>query len=147
VKAKKRKSTRTKNEVQAALGLREPPSDKLMSLIAEAGDGEQVQGPIPGPESRSYTPADIEDAVIAGTIGALMSRMRREVGQSLREAARVAEMSAARIQQMEHSENIEIATLVRLAAAAGYRVSITLEPLCRGTRSLSAVLAGAEERG
>lgn len=132
---------RTKRQVQTDLGLRKPPGKKLMALIAEAGDGDHVDGPIPGPESRSYTPRDVENAVVAATVGELLTRMRHDARQSLREAARAAEVSAARIQQIEHSENIEVATLVRLAAAAGYRVSITLEPVRRGKRPISAVLA------
>lgn len=135
------KNTRTKRQVKADLGLRELPSDKLMQLIAAAGDGEFVEGPLPGPESRAYSPLEIEDAVVTGTVGELMARMRRDAGQSLRAAAKVAEISAARIQQIERSENIEIATLVRLAAAAGYEVNITLKPVRHDKRPLSAVLA------
>ncbi|MBX6333625.1 MAG: hypothetical protein IRY91_17400 [Gemmatimonadaceae bacterium] len=137
------KKKRTKRQVKADLGLRRLPSDKLMALIEEAGDGEYVEGPLPGPESRSYTPAEIANAVIAGTVGELMARMRREAGQSLRAAARAAALSATRIQQIERSENIEVATLVRLAAAAGYEVNITLNPVRRGKRAISAVFTGA----
>ncbi|WP_420130269.1 helix-turn-helix domain-containing protein [Longimicrobium sp.] len=136
-------STRTRQQVQADLGLQEPPSDRLMSLIAQAGDGEFVEGPLPGSHARSYTPRDIEDVIVTATVGELMLRMRQEAGNSLRAAARDADVSAARIQQIERSENIEVATLVRLAAAAGYEVSITLNPVAEGKRPLSAVLAGA----
>ncbi|HEX5868884.1 MAG TPA: helix-turn-helix domain-containing protein [Longimicrobium sp.] len=136
-------STRTRQQVQADLGLQGPPSDRLMSLIAQAGDGELVEGPLPGADARSYTPLEIESVVVAATVGELMLRMRQEAGKSLRAAARAADVSAVRIQQIERSENIEVATLVRLAAAAGYEVNITLNPVGRGRRPLSAVLTGA----
>jgi hypothetical protein len=136
-------STRTNQQVQADLGLQEPPSDRLMSLIAQAGDGEFVEGPLPGSDARSYTPIEIEGVVVTATVGELMLRMRQEAGKSLRAAARAADVSAARIQQIERSENIEVATLVRLAAAAGYEVNITLIPVSGDKRPLSAVLAGA----
>jgi Helix-turn-helix domain len=135
--------TRTRQQVQADLGLPELPSDRLMSLIAQAGDGEFVEGPLPGAGARSYTPGDIEGVVVTATVGELMLQMRREAGKSLRAAARDADVSAARIQQIERSENIEVATLVRLAAAAGYEVNITLTPVSPDKRPLSAVLAGA----
>jgi hypothetical protein len=136
-------SVRTRQQVQADLGLQEPPSDRLLSLIAQAGDGEFVEGPLPSPDARSYTPAEIEGIVVTATVGELMLRMRQEAGKSLRAAARAADVSAARIQQIERSENIEVATLVRLAAAAGYEVSITLNPVSPDKRPLSTVLAGA----
>jgi hypothetical protein len=137
------KQKRTKRQVQRDLGLRELPSDRLMELITEAGDGESVVGPAPQPGSQSYTPADIEDLVVSGTVGDLLARMRRECGRSLRGAARLVDISAARVQQIERSENIEIATLVLLATAAGYAVNITLTPYRRGKPPISALLTGA----
>jgi transcriptional regulator with XRE-family HTH domain len=58
---------------------------------------------------------------------------RRDVGAE-------AGVSRARVQQIEHSENIEVATLVRIAATYGYQVSISSRPLSPKKRALSAVL-------
>lgn len=52
-------------------------------------------------------------------------------------------LSTNRVQQIEHSDTIEIATLVRIAAACGYQVGISLEPLSPGMRAFSTVLPGA----
>ena len=51
-------------------------------------------------------------------------------------------VSRARIQQIEKSENIEVATLVRFASACGYDVAITLRPIDAKKRQLTTVLAG-----
>ena len=49
-------------------------------------------------------------------------------------------VTRARIQQLERSANIEIATFVRVSEACGYEVSIHLRPVRAGLPALSAVL-------
>ena len=70
-------------------------------------------------------------------------RNQGEYERSLSTVGSKAGVSRARVQQIEQSDNIEIATLVRVAAACGYQVGISLEPLSPGMRAFSTVLRGA----
>lgn len=137
-----RKDRKSKAQVQADLRLDKRPDDGFMQLLAEAGDEDVVTGPALGPTAHAYTPEAIGEAVIEGTVGKLLARARSESGHSLSDIGAEAGVSRARIQQIEHSENIEVATLVRIAAACGYQVSISLQPLSPKKRALSAVLTG-----
>jgi hypothetical protein len=137
-----RKPRKSKAQVQADLQLDELPDDDFMQLLAEAGDEDVVSGPALGEAARAYTPEAIGQAVNEATVGALLAQARSESGRSLREIGAEVGVTHARIQQIEHSENIEVATLVRIAAACGYQVSISLRPLSPKKRAFSAVLAG-----
>lgn len=137
-----RKDRKSKAEVQADLQLDKRPDDDFMRLLAEAGDEDVVAGPALGPAGRAYTPEEIGEAVIEGTVGKLLAQARSESGHSLSDIGAEVGVSRARVQQIEHSENIEVATLVRIAAACGYQVSISLRPLSPKKRALSAVLTG-----
>lgn len=111
-----------------------------MELLAELGDESFVQGPALDGSMRAYTPEEFEEIIINGTVGDLISRAREESRRTLEEVGRRAGVSRARVQQIERSSNIEVATLVRLAAAMGYRVDISLRPINNGLRLLSAEL-------
>jgi DNA-binding XRE family transcriptional regulator len=119
---------RSKAEVQKNLHLAEPPDDAFMDLLETAGEDDFVDGPPPGPNARHYTPAEIEGIIAGASAGKLLAQARRESGRSLAEVGEAAGVSRARVQQIERSENIEVATLVRIAAACGYEVDITLRP-------------------
>jgi hypothetical protein len=120
---------RTKEEVQEALGLDTLPTDEFMALLAEVGDDDVVTGPTRSHPVRSYEPEEIERVVLDGAVGTLLAHAREEAHRSLRYVASRAGISHARVQQIEQSENLEIATLVRTAGAVGYRVGIFLEPV------------------
>jgi len=132
---------RTKKQVQADLRLAHLPDDEFMRLLAEAGDGDVVEGPsIEG--ARVHTPEEISQAVVDGSVGSLLAEARNQAGRSLADIGHKGGVSRARIQQIEKSENIEVATLVRFASACGYEVAITLRPMDAKQRQLTAVLAG-----
>lgn len=134
---------RTKAEVQAMLHLDELPDDEFMALLAELGENEVVAGPPPSSNARAYTPDEIEQIVITGTVGALLAEARRKAGESLAGIATRVNVTRTRVQQIEQSENIEITTLVRIASACGYQVHIDLRPTRPGQPELHAVLAAA----
>jgi hypothetical protein len=138
----KRTSRKSKARAQANLQLNELPDDDFMRLLAEAGDEDVVSGPALGAAARVYTPEAIAEEVIQGTIGTLLARARSESGRSLGDIGAEVGVTRARIQQIEHSENIEVATLVRIAAACGYQVGISLRPLSPEKRVFSAVFGG-----
>lgn len=122
---------KTKEEVRDILGLAELPDDEFMELLEAAGGEETVTGvsPVGG---EGYTPkelhAEFQEALVARTVGDLLSQARDQSGASLRRAGRVLGLSHSRVQQLEASENLEVATLVRVAAGLGFRVKISLEP-------------------
>jgi len=135
--------TRTKKQVKEALRLTELPDDGFMELLAKAGDADVVAAPRPRRTRRGYRPDEIETIVLEGAVGALLAHAREEAKRSLTAVGTRAGVTRARVQQIEQSENIEVATLVRVAAACGYRVDISLEPLRPGLRAFSTVLQGA----
>jgi len=122
---------RTKEQVQEALGLAAPPDDELMTLLEQLGEGE-VMTHVPPVEGEGYTAdelaEELEEAVVADSVGELLLKAREETGRSLRQAGAAIGVSHARVREMEHSSNIELATLARVAEALGYRVRIVLQP-------------------
>lgn len=135
--------SKSSKEVQAALGLHAPPDVAFMALLATVGDADVVTGPARAHAIRAYAPEEIEQVVLEGAVGTLLAHARDESRRSLRAVGAEAGVSRARVQQIEQSDNIEIATLVRVAAACGYQVTISLEPISPGMRAFSTVLQGA----
>lgn len=134
---------KSKKEVQEALGLHEPPDDAFMALLATVGESDVVGGPECTREVRTYAPDEIEKIFLDAAVGSLLAHARDESKRSLSAVGDAAGVSRARVQQIERSENIEIATLVRVAAACGYQVGISLQPIKPGLRAFSTVLQGA----
>ncbi len=133
----------TPADVQAALQMSTLPDDEFMALLAELGDGPFVDGPALDDSARAYTPEELEEIVINGTVGDLVATMRQESHCTLEEVGSRAGVTRARIQQIEQSSNIQVATLVRLAGAMGYRVGISLRPMDSSRRLLTAELEPA----
>lgn len=133
---------KSKEAVKTALGLEILPDDAFMALLAKVGDADVITGPSRTHAGRAYAPDEIEKVVLEGAVGSLLAHARDECKRSLRTVGTEAGISRARVQQIEHSDNIEIATLVRVAAACGYQVGISLEPLNPGMRAFSTVLQG-----
>ena len=109
----------------------ELPDDELMALLEELGEAEVVTGVSPV-EGEDYTADDfaeeLEEAEIAESVGQLLQKAREEAGRSLRQAGEAVGVSHTRVRELEHSSNIEVATLARVAEALGYSVRIVLEP-------------------
>ena len=137
-----RHSQDRKAEVRAALQLDSEPTDEFMTLLAELGDGDVAAGPVVPVPARSYTPDEIEEVIINGTTGDLLARARG--GRTLASIGEKVGVTRARIQQLERSTNIEIATFVRVAKACGYEVSVHLRPLRSDLSPLSAVLGAPD---
>jgi len=136
---------KTRQQVRDDLGLDDLPDDEFMQILAAAGEGPIVPGPRSDP-AEGHTPrqiaAELSDAIVDTTVGSLLARARAQAGLSLREVGTQAGVTRGRIQQLETSENIELATLVRVADALGYDVQITLVPERSGQPPLSADLSG-----
>lgn len=123
---------KSKAEIQRALGLSAPPDDAVLALLEELGEGEVVTGatPVAGPGySAEELLEELEEAVVADSVGELLWKAREETGRSLREAGEIVGVSHARVRELEHSSNMEVATLARVARALGYRVRIVLQPM------------------
>ena len=134
---------KTKEQVRDELHLDQVPDDEFMQLLGEAGEEAIVTGP-PTAGAVAYTPEQISEElaalVVANSVGSLLAHARAESGLSLRAAGAGAGVSRGRIQQLESSENVEVATLVRTAEALGYDVRINLTPKRAGMRPLVAEL-------
>ena len=135
---------KSKAEIQADVGLRRPPSDRFMELLAKVGDMDVIAGPALDDGDRTYTPNEIEIIVLNGAVGSLLAHARAEAHRSMAEVGELAGVTRARVGQIEQSANIEVTTLVRLAAACGYEVNISLKPLHPGQRTFSTTLQGSE---
>lgn len=139
---KKETPIRTKEEVRAALNLDHTPDDEFMRLLEDVGDEPIVRGPKVAGEG--YTPERITDelteAIVALTVGGLLSEARRASNLSLRDVAQAAGVSRARVHELESSENVETASILRIAGAMGYHVRLTLVPDREGLKPLSADL-------
>lgn len=139
---------RSKEQVMRDANLDALPDDEFMVLLEriEARQAESVAGNAAFSGAVEYTPARIVEemkvALVARSLAELIARARAQSGVTLEEAGREIGVSKARISQLERSENIEVATLVRLAGAMGYRVRIELEPTGPGKKPLQVELDG-----
>lgn len=138
---------KSKGQVKKALRLKKAPDGAFMALLEKVGDADVVAGPRQRHRIRAYEPDEIERILLEGAVGTLLAHARDEAGRSLSAVGNDAGVSRARVQQIENADNIENATLVRVAAACGYQVGISLEPLTPGLRAFSTVLQGAAESG
>lgn len=134
---------KSKAEIQVDLRLASPPDDEFMRLLDEVGDEDVVAGPALGDEVRSYSADEVETIVLNGAVGSLLAHARAEADHSMRDVGTETGVTRARIGQIEQSTNIEVATLVRFAAACGYDVNIVLKPVQPGRRAFSTTLHGS----
>ena len=103
--------SKSKEAIQAALGLATVPDDAFVALLTKVGDADLVAGPRRSHAVRAYAPDEIEKIVLEGAVGSLLAHARDESKRSLNTVGTEAGVSRARVQQIEHSDNIEIATL------------------------------------
>ena len=113
--------------------------ERRVDLVIDAGACDVVPSTV---IDMTYTPDEIEDVVVNATTGELLARARG--GRTLASIGEKVGVTRARIQQLERSTNIEIATFVRVAKACGYEVSVHLRPLHSGFPPLSAVLGAPD---
>jgi DNA-binding phage protein len=138
---------KTKEEVRSAFGLAELPDDEFMALLQQLGEGEVITGvePVPGQGySAEALAEEYAEAVVAESVGQLIAVARKETGRSLRDVGAAAGVSHGRVREVEHSSNVEIATLVRVADALGYDVRIVLEPRGAGRQTARRITAALE---
>lgn len=89
-------------------------------------------------------------AVQRATAGAPLSKAKEQAGRSLAEIGKMTGMTKLRVAQILESENIEVGTMVRVAAAMGYQLVISLHPVSRkrsGLPDLQAVVPSAPSLG
>jgi ribosome-binding protein aMBF1 (putative translation factor) len=71
---------------------------------------------------------EIETQLIAQTVGDLLKKAREQSGKTQRAVAAALSLSPSRVHALEHSKNLEIATLAQAARTLGYRLVLRLEP-------------------
>jgi len=117
----------------SALKRLERPSDRILSGAV--------------PEEGGYSPAELktllDEALLEQRVGEVLQAARKARNMSGAELARRVGVSAMRISQLERvSGNVEVQTLVRVAEALGFELTLTLTPKEGGT-PLTARAGGA----
>jgi hypothetical protein len=135
---------KTKQKVRKDLHLDSEPTDEFMNLAkANAFAGKERRAPS---RARATRPADLEGVIQRATAGALLSKAKEQAGRSLSEIGKKTGMTKQRVAQILESENLEVGTMARLAAAMGYELVIALHPVSRDLPDLpdlQAILPGA----
>lgn len=121
---------KAKQKVRKDLHLDSEPTAEFMSLLSEANAfaGKKRRAP---PRARATSPAELEAAVQRATAGALLSKAKEQAGRSLSEIGKKTGMTKQRVAQILESDNLEVGTMARVAAAMGYQLVIALHPVAR----------------
>lgn len=152
-KSKTMAKAKTASEWKGLLDL-EAVDPELLELLNEAHISEQTHGYDRGEahqgKQKSYKSnpltveglkADLDAAVTEHKLTELLRAARQQSGQSLADAAQGMEVSRGRIQAIEKSENLEIATLLKYVGTLGYDVVLTLVPKNKQGQTLGAYLS------
>ena len=129
-----RKPKQSPEAVRKQLNLDETPDAEFMALLEEAMASSEV--PVVPSGTIDTTVDELLEICISGSVGRLLARAREQEGKALEAVGAAAGVTRARIQQIENSTNLELATLVKVASALGYRVGIRLEPVDRTRAAL-----------
>ena len=130
------RSRRSRVHAKRDLNLDDVPTADFMALL----DAVAAAGPdLPTvPSDATATPVEqLEAILVNGSIGSLLAHARQQAEQTLDAVGKASGVTRARIQQIEQSENVEIATLIKIASALGYRVGIRLDPVNDAMHPLS----------
>lgn len=127
---------KTAEQWKADLKLDELPGEELLALLNETAGQEAAAVPPEVSHAASLVSelnvdtleGEVEALHTARTIGAALAAMRGARHLGVREMGRKLGTTGSAVTRLERGENAEIATVVRYAEAAGYRVRILLEP-------------------
>jgi DNA-binding phage protein len=108
-------------KVREDLRLHSEPTDEFMLLIAEANALAANERPAPV-SAKAILPGDLEAEVQRATAGALLAQAKAHAGRSLSEIGKRAGLTKQRVAEILDSENLEVDTIARLAAAMGYEL-------------------------
>lgn len=137
-----RYSIEDKRQLQRDLNLDSLPDDEFMQLVAEANSAAAAPRTA-GPPARETTPEALEALVQEATAAELLARAKQASGRSYAELGAGLGVSRQRAAEILGSENLEVRTLVRAAAALGYELRVSLHPVDNSGPALSAVLPSA----
>ena len=121
---------KARQKVRRDLHLDSQPTEEFMNLVAEANTFAGTERRAPS-RARATHPTDLEAAVQRATAGALLSKAKEQAGRSLSEIGKKTGMTKQRVAQILESENLELSTMARVAAAMGYELVIALHPVSR----------------
>lgn len=135
-------SLKEKQQVRDDLNLDSLPDDEFMELVAAANAAAVTPRPA-GSAAQATTPAELEATVQKGTAGELLARAKKTAGRSFADIATALGVSRQRVAEILESPNIELQTMVRVAAAMGYETRVSLHPVDESRPDLTAVLPTA----
>lgn len=128
-----------KQEMQRDLNLDSLPTDEFMDLVARANASAANLRPA-GPSARAITSDELESAVLEATAAELLAKAKEASGRSFAEIGADLGVSRQRASEILGSDNLEVKTFVRAAAALGYELRVSLHPVDNSGPDLSAVL-------
>lgn len=147
---------RTKKQVMQDANLDELPDDEFMAALEEIESRQAKR--LAGSANRKSPPAkSVGDVVISNneqlmeifgpvltvaTLGKLLAEARAESGLTLEQVGAGVGSGKSWAHQAERKQNLEVASLVKLAGAMGYKVEIRFEPMVAGRRPLRVELGG-----
>lgn len=134
-----------KDEPQREVEVTDEMRDLLDGFTQHEIDTGVIHTSDPPTAPGTHTLRDLEDAYQAArvedTIGAMFWALREQHNHTLHDAANILGVSRARIHQLERPDaNLRIDTLIRYAAAYGYKVQVALVPTDASERSIVAEL-------
>ena len=136
---KSRSATAAKLRVKESLQLGTLPDEELLQLMAQANTAAQSPRPS-GIAAPGITPDEIASRVQIATAGALLTLAEKAAGHSHSDLGRALGVSRQRVKEIMESGNLKIETMVRVAAACGYELSINLRPVNPNRPVLGAVI-------
>lgn len=137
---KARSANAAKLRVKQSLQLGTLPDDELMQLIAQANSAARSPRPS-GIAEPGITLDEIVSCVEIATAGALLALAEQAAGYSHSDLGRALGVSRQRVKEIMESGNLKIETMVRVAAACGFELSISLRPANPDRPVLGAVIS------
>ncbi len=135
-----------KARVRRDLNLSALPSDEFMRLLAEANAASANPRPA-GDAAKRAASTDLEKVVQAATAAELLRRAKTASKRSYATVAAHLGVTRQRAEQIIKSDNLELETLVRTAAAMGYETRLSLHPVAENGRDLTTILPAARYAG
>lgn len=128
--------------LQEFFGLAEEPSEELMSLLSPVCNADLVSSLVTEQWSQGNHAVERADITsITGAVAALLACACKEADVAIAAVGETAGVSQAEIRQLQQQEHVALSTLVRLASACGYRVTLTLDSVGQTRATLSTSLS------
>lgn len=128
-----------KEQVKELLNLDKLPDEEFMRLLDAANAAAESPQPA-GPTAKRMTPSELESITQAATASELLRRAKKASRRTFAQVGEQLGVSRQRAAEIVRSDNMELDTLVRTAAAMGYELRVVLHPVDHQGQDLTSVL-------